>query len=94
MKKIDLITGDVPFFKKLFQGRKDQETKELEKVWKILDMVDEPPKVYRGSSVKKYLYPSCALGIIGLLIGLYFGVKTEPYNDYYTIAQEVINYGE
>ncbi|HDI82253.1 MAG TPA: hypothetical protein ENF18_00495 [candidate division WOR-3 bacterium] len=96
MKKIDIITGDIPLIKRIFYRfkKRDRETRELKMVWDMLELVPEPPMVYTPKNTRKLLYPAFALGFLGLLIGLYLGVKSEPYNDYLAITQEVINYGE
>ena len=96
MKTIDFITGDVPLFKRIIYRfrHKEREVEELRKVWKMLDLVPEPPVVYPARSRLKLLYPAFALGLLGLFLGFYLGVKSKPYDNYFAITQEVIHYGE
>jgi len=89
------IFGEIWYFLKLLNPKFRRATRDSRLLWRILDTFDDIPmlSVRKRNNLRKFvLYPSFALGILGILAGIYLGIHRMSYFDYIDITREVFYY--
>ncbi len=89
------IPGKIWYFLRLLNPKFRSATRDTRLLWRMLDAFDDIPMVpvRKRNNLRKFvLYPSFALGILGILAGIYLGIHKMSYFDYIEVTQEVFLY--